>query len=230
METIIFGHEEEWKRSSFCYLNNFFALTFHLLSPLSISLFTLARLMVVLYPLNSKFRNRYLSLKLISGMNILVETISALITIVLRLLKIPLPFRLCNFSVNPSLTKRNPVTVYPWFIAIYQFSVLGSIIIMYSKLVLSLTKSQKQLKPGTKREKSLKPLFIQIVILTVSSVLCWVPVNVISIAIQFMEQFSIEMVIWITVLAGSMNSMIYPLIFLHQMLGQLKFYSQQVLS
>ena len=207
-------HEEEWKRSSFCYLNNFFALTFHLLSPLSIGLFTFARLMVVLYPLNSKFRHRYLSLKLISGTNILVETISALITIVLRLLKIPLPFRLCNFSINPSSMKRSPVSVYAWVIGIYQFSVLGSIIIMYSKLVLSLTNSQRQLKPGTKKEKSLKPLFKQILILTVSSVLCWVPLNTISISIRFMEKFSIEMVIWITVLAGSMNSMIYPLIFL----------------
>ena len=127
-------------------------------------------------------------------------------------LKIPLPFKLCNLSIDPLLKKRSPVTIYSWIIAIFQFSILGGIIIIHSKLVSSLTKSQKQLKPGTKREKSLKPLIRQIVALTVSCVLCWVPVNLMSLSVQFMDRYSIEMVIWATVIAGSTNSMVYPMI------------------
>ena len=209
-------HEEEWKISSFCYLNNFIALTFHLLSPLTIGLLILARCMVVLYPLNSKFRQRKLNLKLILGINILVETSSALITIVLRFFRIPLPFRLCTLSIDPSLITGFLTTIYSWVIAFYQGFILGSIIIMYSKLVLSLTHSQRQLERGKGRDTSFKPLITQIVILTLSCILCWVPVNVMLISIQFMDTYSIEMVIWVTVFAGSINSVVYPLMFLYQ--------------
>ena len=203
-------YEEEWKRSFFCCWNNFLVLTFHLLSPLSIGLLTLARLMVVLYPLDSKFKKKYFTLNLTIGMNILVGINAALTTAVMWVTKVPLPSRLCNLIIDPS---RSLATVYAWIIALYQSITLGSIIIMYIKLVLSLTKSKEKVKTVTKRNRSNKPIIRPIIILTVSCSLCWVPVNLMSISTQFMDRYPIEMVAWIMVLFGSINSMVYPLLF-----------------
>ena len=173
METVFFWNEEEWKSSFFCYWNNFLALLFHLLSPLSIGLLTLARLMVVLYPLDSKFKKKYFLLNLIVGMNILVGTNAALATTVMWVTKVPLPFRLCNLIIDPC---RSMATMYAWIMTMYQSIVLGSTIVMYIKLVLSLTKSKEKVKTVTKRNRSNKPIIRQIIILTVSCTLSWMPV------------------------------------------------------
>ena len=43
----------------------------------------------------------------------------------------------------------------------------------------------------------------------------WMPVNLMSISTQFMDRYPIEMVAWIMVLFGSINSVTYPLLFFH---------------
>ena len=124
--------------------------------------------MVVLYPLDSKFKKKYFTLNLIVGMNILVGTNAALATTVMWVTKVPLPFRLCNLIIDPS---RSMATMYAWIMTMYQSIVLGGTIVTYIKLVLSLTKSKEKVKTVTKRNRSNKPIIRQIIILTVSCTL-----------------------------------------------------------
>ena len=145
-------------------------------------------------------------------MNILIGINAALTTTVMWVTKVPLPFRLCNLIIDPS---RGMATMYSWIITLYQSIALGSIIVMYIKLVLSLTKSKEKVKTVTKRNRSNKPIIIQIIILTVSCTLSWMPVNLMSISTQFMDRYPIEMVAWIMIFFGSINSMTYPLLFFH---------------
>ena len=55
---------------------------------------------------------------------------------------------------------------------------------------------------------------IQIILLTLSNVLCWLPSSTVYLAALFLERYPIEMTMWTTGIVMSLNSVINPIIVL----------------
>ena len=55
---------------------------------------------------------------------------------------------------------------------------------------------------------------IQSLILNVSIVLCWLPVNIINLLMVVMDRYSMQAVVWATIAIMPINSVIYPLLFI----------------
>ncbi len=56
-------------------------------------------------------------------------------------------------------------------------------------------------------------LIIQLIVVSTSNILCWFPVNTIYILAMFGNKQATQMVIWSTVVAFPLNSVVNPLVF-----------------
>ena len=63
-------------------------------------------------------------------------------------------------------------------------------------------------------------LIIQLVVITVSNIICWFPSNSIYITAMFSSTYPISLLIWTTVIGLPINSLINPLTFIGVLLRQ----------
>ena len=64
------------------------------------------------------------------------------------------------------------------------------------------------------QQKSHAPLFIQIFLVTVSNILCWMPSGIIYLVALFLKKYPINLIIWSTIAITSINSVINPVVFI----------------
>ena len=80
-------------------------------------------------------------------------------------------------------------------------------------LIKELKRSQREFQGAMSKKNSNKRLIIQIIIITASNILCWIPSGIIYLISMFMKQYPIEMVIWTTIAVTPVNSIINPIVF-----------------
>ena len=54
----------------------------------------------------------------------------------------------------------------------------------------------------------------QLIITSTSNIICWFPANVIYLSAMFLSSYSIDLVIWTTVIITPINSIINPSVFI----------------
>ena len=57
-------------------------------------------------------------------------------------------------------------------------------------------------------------LMVQLVILTSSNIICWIPANIVNLSSLYMETYSTDLLIWTTIIVTPVNSLINPLLFI----------------
>ncbi len=127
--------------------------------------------MVVLYPVETIFKDINFVLKYIFRIFVLAAILSCCLTILTWFLTDEIPIFLCSPFVD--LTKS--VTLVPiltWIIVVTQVGVSVSVLIVYISLIMSLKKSQQSLKEATSRKQSHLLLFIQIFVVSCSNMIC----------------------------------------------------------
>ena len=73
--------------------------------------------------------------------------------------------------------------------------------------------SEQHLNIKSAKKKSYSVIIIQIIVFATSNIICWLTAGVIYITCMFLEQYSIEMVIWVVAAISPINSLINPIMF-----------------
>ena len=204
---------KHWQSGVLCYFSFGTTLYFGMLSPLLICVLAVSRLMVVLHPLDTQFKDTSFVLKCIGIVFASAAFFAVLLTVLTWILTTEIPMFLCS----PFIDLTGSVTVIlflTWFVVITQVGISICVLIVYIILIVSLNKSQQRLKEATSKKQSNFLLIIQIVVVTSSNIICWIPSGIIYLLSMFLEQYPIEMLIWLTVAVTPINSIANPTVFI----------------
>ena len=197
-----------WRDSLMCTLIMSGFLLYKLFQPFILTVLSAARFMVILYPLESKFRYSMFTLKV---------TIVGFITCVVTSMKCGLiirlqgsPNNLCLPLVDPS-DKSWIVYMITGIIAIVQLVVIVLTTIPHVLIILQIKMSQNNIR-FTSNVQSAAAIVKHVILLTMSMVLCWVPASIIFCSALFMNKYPMLMVYWTTVLIVPINAIVIPIV------------------
>ena len=206
-------YEKEWRSSIICFSAFAIVLNFSLLSPFLLCFLSYTRLMCVINPLDLKRKDSIHILRWICTFFIMFIIFATIITIVMKYLQSEIPLHICSPFVDPS-NSVILIKIITWSTVIFQFFAIIFIILVYTLLFQTLKISQQYLHVKISSKRNLSSLLIQLLIITGSNILCWIPAGCIYLTFMFLEKYPIDMVIWITVLITPFNSIISPIVFI----------------
>ena len=190
--------ESLWKSSFICIFLFSINLNFNFLSPLLSSFMSFSRLMVVMYPLDSKFKNTQYILKGCILMYGLAATLVTGFVVTFNYMYSTVPFRVCSPFIDPTHSNMM-LTVTTCVLVCLQFCVYFSNILFNSKTISELKDS------NFSQKQSIVSLLTQFFILRVSNTICWVPSGIIFLICMFTNEFSIIMVTWVVIAVTSVH-------------------------
>ena len=200
----------QWKSSITCYMAFLLLLLFSLLIPYFLSLLSIARFMVVKYPLHSKFKTASFVLKCIFWGSILITAL-VLSVIVIFVRKTVIPTNLCSPFIDP-LDKIDEIKLITLFVALVQlfaFTFISSVYILLIKIL-----KQNEGLFSMKSKKFDKNVLLQLILVTVSNLVGWFPSSVIFLSSLFLTKYPTDLLIWTTITVLPLNSLINPLLFI----------------
>ena len=212
-KSIFVTKENQWRSGSSCFVAYFLAAWFAVLNQVLFGIFTLARLMVVVKPLDTEFKRTHYVVKMVAQVCLTTLIVIFSLTLVLKFTKGELGFSLCFPFVDPSNSILQ-VKLGVWFLFGTEVTSLVLLIVMHASLVDSLLKSQKIIGKSKDSKDSNRGLIFQLVAITTSTILCWAPSSIIYITAYFQSIYSIDLINWTIVLITPINSVFIPIILL----------------
>ena len=173
------ANDYKWRDSISCYVIFTISLIFSFQSPLTISLMTFSRVFVVISPFSSVFHDRHFIGKL------LIVFLSILMSIFVLILKKRIkiiPKSLCLPFIHPenSVTEIKIIIVtVAAFQALLSFFIFETCAILIRSLLDSETKARKS------KCQSPVSLLLQLVTVTLSNLLSWIPSNIVYLSSIF---------------------------------------------
>ncbi len=219
-EGIYFLFEHKWRSSAFCYITYGLFLNFSVLSPMTLCLLFYSRLMIVEHPVDSDFKETDFVLRRIGftflGV-VLYSIICTAVTAIMNFYVLHVSFSgLCSPFVHQqtvkSFTLSHIWTALAVFVLIFSTTF---ILVVYSKLLTSLSDTQEQIKSSASesKNKSFRRLVCQLVIVVVTNILCWLPSCAAFLFSLFYEKDPDEIMFWTTIVITPVNSLVNPAVF-----------------
>ena len=167
--------------------------------------------MVVIPPLKSRFKRKRFILKCIFIFGLLSFINNIALGIFYRIKFQSLATSLCSPFIDP--TDSNWLIKFiTLFTAVFQISTSIFICAVYGILIRYLMDNSRRLEMS--RKKSYVYLLIQLIAVTFSNLLCWIPSNIIYLSSLFMSRYPTDLLIWTTIAVTPINSIINPLVFI----------------
>ena len=185
-------YARQWKSGIACHFLFGITLLFNILSPLLIFFLAVSRLMIVLHPVDTKFKDTSFVLKCVFRSLIFAVLFACCLVVIMWSLTGEIPFDFCS----PFIDMTNSVmfvSIVTWFIVLMQVSISICVLFAYISLIMFLKKSQQNLKEATSKKQSYLMLIIQILIVTGSNMVCWIPSGVVYILSMYLERYQMEM-------------------------------------
>ena len=206
---MFFLESDQWKNSKLCALNFFFITTYILLIPHCLCFLALSRFMVIKYPFDSKFKSTKFVFKCLV---ILFSSIIGIAGAYTRATDTSLSF-LCSPFIDPTFSylEKKIFTSLTFSIQLFSASFISY---LHYKIVQLLKKSQRIRDETGALSWSLK---LQLILLSVSNIICWIPSTIIHLSSIFLERYPNELLMWTTVFAVPINSVINPITFIVKM-------------
>ena len=207
-----FVKDKWWRSSNGCYTAFFAVIWLNILSQLILISLAMSRLMVVFYPLDSRFKRRNFVLQLCGSLCLLTFVFSGIIFSIFITIDEMLPSSLCLPFINPTgsgIMSR----ITTWFIAITQTITSLFVTLLHILLFVQIKASHETVSKLKTRESSSKPVLIQLMLISSSNILCWFPTNGSYVAAMLMVRYPTNLIIWVTVITLPINSILNPFIF-----------------
>ena len=199
----------QWKSSYLCFSGFLLILIFCLMMPYDVSLLSLARLMVVKYPLKSKFKSPVFVLRclVLGGISIISLAITVLLTFRIR---VRIPTSLCSPFIDPSdsVIGIKFLTILVALLNSVSFSFIATVYFFLFELLRASEISKVNKKITTKN------VIFQFAIVTGSNLICWFPSSIIFLSSLFNPKYSVDLLIWTTLCVLPVNSIINPVVFI----------------
>ncbi len=204
--------EEQWRSGGRCFFAFFTILLFTIVGQLSLLLLSTSRLMVVVHPMDTNFKRFSFIWKCLVFIYVPSLLFTLLITLLVAFKDKMLALSLCLPFLDPSESVIL-LKFITWLAAISQTLSSVVILILHTVLVQELKESQKHVVKSKSKKNSNAALFTQLVFLTISNIISWVPSNTVFLLTMFLRRYPIELALWITVVGLPNNSLINPTVF-----------------
>ncbi len=191
-------NEDIWKKSIFCTCAFLFVLLSKLISLVSTDLLSFARLMVVLYPFDSKFKqSEYVNR---TAFIAIVVTLKIALTFVIffKIHNPKIPTVLCHPSIDPTNTMLSPrvVTLLFWLSELVSIAFVS---VLYLHMFSEMKKSQESAQRSGSDKSSRVGMVVQVVIHVAVRMCCWVPSSSTYVVALFLPKYPVHMPVWNTV-------------------------------
>ncbi len=204
--------QEVWRSSNSCFSAFFTVLWFTFLSQCVLLFIAASKLFTVLFPVNTRFKQKSFVLRILCVATVSSSLIGFAVTVLTKQIEKELPMNMCLPFVDPRGASVS-ISVLTWLVVSLQTFTLISLAVFHSSLVLNITKAQRKIEKAKSKTDSNTILIIQLLVLTGSNILCWVPANCVFLVAMFLASYPLEMVIWTTVLGVPFNSLVNPVFF-----------------
>ncbi len=208
-----FLEEHIWRTSPKCFACFGSLLFFLVCSPFFLGFLSCARLMLVMFPLKTKFtQTKYVNknvFAIFAGSLLYSVSITLFVTFYDKVV----PNHLCSpvIDFTHSFTSIKCIT---WPVVVLEISFAILIVVVSIKIILELRKSQKMLEGYVSKMKSNVSPITQLVCVAVSNILCWLSSSLVFLICMFTETFSTELLFWTAIVIVPINSLIIPVVFL----------------
>ncbi len=205
--------EESWRSSFGCQTASFFLVLFSIADPAFLLLLSIARYMIVKCPLDTQFKSVKFVFQWISFLGFTSILLSAGLGVVFYFTIGTMPTSLCIIFVDP--TNVNTFSVITTIvIASAQLITSVTIIIVYSLLLKERNESKNRVGATGQSSQSNKSLIIQLLLITLSNIFCWMPTNIVYLISLFLPRYPSEMVVWTAVAVAPINAFVNPSVFI----------------
>ena len=205
--------EVSWRSGIIC-LTAFATVTwFTVLSEIGLLFMSLSRLMVTISPINTRFKETLFVIKSLSILFSFSVLSNIFITIIFKYMEEKSTTSLCLPFVDPT-NSQVLIKLITWFTVTSQLTTSIGIMIMHILLVTEIKHTQNTFKKIKSKQDSNVALIIQLVLITTSNILCWFPSGCVYISAMFLSTYPINLIIWTTVIALPINSIINPSVFI----------------
>ena len=199
----------QWKSSFPCFGGFLFILIFCLTMPYYLSLLSLARLMVVKYPFESRFKSPVFVLRclVLGSISVISLAVTVLSTFKIRL---RMPTSLCSPFIDPSdsVFEIKFLTMLVALLHLVSFSFIATVYFFLFEL-LRVSEISEVIK-----KKTTKNVIFQFVIVTGSNLIGWFPSSIIFLSSLTSPKYSVGLLIWTTLCVLPINSVINPAVFI----------------
>ncbi len=205
--------QELWQSSATCLL--VFGLFLSTISVILISsnFMALSRLMVVKYPLESKFKDSNFVKRAAPLCFLGSISVSGMLSGVQWCLNIGMLSILCSPFFNP--TKNNIFLKFlTWFLSVAHIGSIVAFCFCSCFLLLTLKRSQEQVRNMSAKKVAIQNVWIQLSILSISSFFCWGATGLILMASVVHSNFPMLVMFWTTVAVLPINPMMNPSVFI----------------
>ena len=201
-------NEIKWRNNIICHIAFAVVLSFSLVMPILLGILSLSRLMVVIFPFKSKFKDMVFVVRLMFGCWVAVISASLVITAYF-VLNQGIPSFFCSpfMDTSGSIHEIKYITLL-----VATFQVMG--IIAISMMNIILLKSLKKETTVRVSKGINKAVLVQIFLVSGSNLICWVPSSSIFLATLFLSSYPINLLIWNTIAIVPINSIVNPIVFL----------------
>ncbi len=217
-ETFVFL-EHFWRSSSGCFAAFNIILFFVLLSHFANVFLPSLRMMVVISPMETKFKTASFTQKCLSCLFVFFLFYSVLVTLFVKYFYGEIPTTLCVPFFDPP-NASIIVTVTTWCLVSTQLLTPSAGVVTHILLVYHLKKSQKCIQASKSENDGNTFLIIQLVSISVCHVLSCSSAVAIYIAAMYTSRYPVKLVTWTTVVVTPINAVVIPAIFLGTLVRQ----------
>ena len=208
---------DQWKSSIMCYISSGLSINFVVMAAFLQILLSYVRYIVVKKPFDTTFKSNEFISKVISVGFFSSMFIASLIPTLFWLIYGRLPNIYCSPFIDPSKTFALVEILTFFIISIHLFAFSFNFVI-HIKLIMRASKSEgKEVRTNANKSLS-KPLMIQIICITCSHFLCWIPDMILHFSIYILDIYPMEVILWKFICISPLNSILIPIIFVLKIL------------
>ena len=202
-----------WRSSHMCFSAFTSILNFIILNQVFHIFMSTSRLMVVIFPITTKFKNYNFVFKCMCYIYVTVLLSTFSVTFITQTMESVFPYKMCFPFIDPT-NSVNILYRITWLVSISQIVCLFTICVQ-SILLLQGFWHSKQTTNKSISDVSLKRSLMMTVIMSTGSVaVCWLPTSAIYIAILILPKYPISLMSWTTLVMVPLPSLINPTVFI----------------
>ncbi len=205
--------ETVWMSSVTCHFAFAVLITYTANIQIVLILLSLSRMMVVAKSIPTSFQDTKFIVKILCILFSICSLVGISLTFAVSQYSSRLmPISLCLPFVDPT-NSLGLIKAIVWFTLISQTVTSGAIIVMHTILVKEVKKISTTVAGCRNKQESNVALVCQLIIITASNILCWLPTNIVFLVSMFLIRYPIDLVVWTTAAVLPLNACINPTVF-----------------
>lgn len=202
-----------WRSGLGCCSAYFTLLWFMILTQVALIFLTFSRYNVVAKTMETRFINTTIVLKYTGYIVFTSFSCATTVSILHTQLFNSIPLSICLPNLDP--TNSNFITTAVTLLtSLSQILTSVGIVFLNSSTIYFLIGHQRKMKDIKCPKRSYTPLVVQLLLVSLSNVVCWFPTGFLFLSSVFLPSYPIDVVLWSTVCMTPINSVLNPLMFI----------------